>query len=79
MARTSSNLSLGPGLYFLSPPEKKGPAMKNGYYEEKLLELLDLSIRREEQISAALDAIRRTLERSGCEKSDSPDNQDCSM
>lgn len=53
--------------------------MKKGYYEEKLLELLDLNIRREEQISAALDAIRRTLERSGCEKSDSPDNQDCSM
>lgn len=53
--------------------------MKKGYYEEKLLELLDLSIRREEQISAALDAIRRTLERSDCEKSDSPDNQDCSM
>lgn len=53
--------------------------MKKGYYEEKLLELLDLSIRREEQISAALDAIRRTLECSGCEKSDSTDNHDCSM
>ena len=53
--------------------------MKKGYYEEKLLELLDLSIRREEQISAALDAIRRTLECSEREKSDSTDNHDCSM
>lgn len=53
--------------------------MKKGYYEEKLLELLDLSIRREEQISAALDAIRRTLERSEREKSDCPDRQDWSM
>lgn len=53
--------------------------MKKGYYEEKLLELLDLSIRREEQISTALDAIRRALERAECEKPDSTDNQDCSM
>ena len=53
--------------------------MKKGYYEEKLIELLDLSIRREEQISAILDAIRRALERSGCEKSNCPDRQDWSM
>lgn len=53
--------------------------MKKGCYEEKLLELLDLNIRREEQISATLDAIRLALERAECEKSDSPYNQDCSM
>ena len=53
--------------------------MKNGYYEEKLLELLELSILREEQVAAALADIRDALERTSYTKSHSTDNQDCSI
>lgn len=53
--------------------------MKKGYYEEKLLELLDLSIRREAQVSAVLENIRDVLDCTAYEKSNCPDRQDWSM
>ena len=53
--------------------------MKRNQYDEKLMELLDLSLRREAQVIAALDAARDVLDRITHDQSHCPDILDSSM